>query len=48
MFVDVPRSVEPFARPSAVPIAPDEVVARLRHLAAVVQRARTPEAVPVE
>lgn len=48
MFVDVPKGVGSFARPSAVPIGPEEVVARLRQLAAEVQRTRTPEAVPVE
>jgi 2-oxoglutarate ferredoxin oxidoreductase subunit alpha len=48
MFVDVPKGVAPFARPSAVPIGPEEVVARLRHLAAEAQRTRTPEPVPVE
>jgi 2-oxoglutarate/2-oxoacid ferredoxin oxidoreductase subunit alpha len=48
MFVDVPAGVEPFARPGAVPISPDEIVARLRQLAATLQRQQAPEPAPVE
>jgi 2-oxoglutarate/2-oxoacid ferredoxin oxidoreductase subunit alpha len=48
MFVEVPAGVEPFARPGAVPISPDEIVARLRQLAATLQRQQAPEPAPVE
>jgi 2-oxoglutarate ferredoxin oxidoreductase subunit alpha len=48
MFVNVPAGVEPFARPSAVPISPEELVARLKQIAVVLQRGRMPEAAPVE
>jgi 2-oxoglutarate/2-oxoacid ferredoxin oxidoreductase subunit alpha len=48
MFVDVPKGVEPFAKPSAVPISPEELVTRLKQLAAQLQRVRMPEAAPVE
>jgi 2-oxoglutarate ferredoxin oxidoreductase subunit alpha len=48
MFVDVPRGIEPFARPSAVPISPEELVARLKQLATALQHGRMPEAAPVE
>ncbi|HSL24596.1 MAG TPA: 2-oxoacid:acceptor oxidoreductase subunit alpha [Vicinamibacterales bacterium] len=48
MFVDVPKGIEPFARPSAVPISPEELVARLKQLAVELQRGRVPEAAPVE
>jgi 2-oxoglutarate ferredoxin oxidoreductase subunit alpha len=48
MFTSVPSGMEPFARPSAVPISPEEVVARLRQQAAALHRARMPEATPVE
>jgi 2-oxoglutarate ferredoxin oxidoreductase subunit alpha len=48
MFVDVPAGVEPYARPSAVPISPEELVTRLRQLATDLQRKRVPEPAPVE
>jgi 2-oxoglutarate/2-oxoacid ferredoxin oxidoreductase subunit alpha len=48
MFVDVPAGIEAYARPGAVPISPDEIVARLRQLAATLQRQQTPEPSPVE
>jgi 2-oxoglutarate ferredoxin oxidoreductase subunit alpha len=48
MFVDVPKGVESFAKPSAVPISPEELLARLKQLATQSQRVRTPEAAPVE
>ncbi|MBI2221211.1 MAG: 2-oxoacid:acceptor oxidoreductase subunit alpha [Acidobacteria bacterium] len=48
MFVNVPDGVEPFARPSAVPISPEELVTRLKHIAVELQRGRMPEAAPVE
>ncbi len=48
MFVDVPAGMEPYARPSAVPISPEELVARLRLLAGELQRKRVPEPAPVE
>jgi 2-oxoglutarate ferredoxin oxidoreductase subunit alpha len=48
MFVDVPKGIEPFARPSAVPIAPEEVVARLRQMASDLQQRRVREMEPVE
>jgi 2-oxoglutarate ferredoxin oxidoreductase subunit alpha len=48
MFVDVPKGIEPFAKPSAIPISPEELLARLKHLAAQSQRVRTPEPAPVE
>jgi 2-oxoglutarate ferredoxin oxidoreductase subunit alpha len=48
MFVDVPHGIEPFARPSAVPISPEELVARLKQMAVELQRSRIPEAAPVE
>lgn len=48
MFVEVPAAVEAFARPSAVPISPEEVVARLKQVAATLQRGRMPEPAPVE
>jgi 2-oxoglutarate ferredoxin oxidoreductase subunit alpha len=48
MFVDVPKGIEPFARPGAVPIGPEEVVARLKQLTTELQRGRMPEAAPVE
>jgi 2-oxoglutarate ferredoxin oxidoreductase subunit alpha len=48
MFTEVPAGLEPFAKPSAVPISPEEVVARLRQQAAALHRSRMPEATPVE
>jgi 2-oxoglutarate ferredoxin oxidoreductase subunit alpha len=48
MFVNVPAGVAPFARPSAVPISPEELVARLKRIAVELQRGRMPEAAPVE
>jgi 2-oxoglutarate/2-oxoacid ferredoxin oxidoreductase subunit alpha len=48
MFVGVPAGIEAYARPGAVPISPDEIVARLRQLAATLQRQQTPEPAPVE
>ncbi len=48
MFVDVPKGMEPFAKASAVPISPEELVTRLKHLAVELQRGRMPEPAPVE
>jgi 2-oxoglutarate ferredoxin oxidoreductase subunit alpha len=48
MFVDVPKGMEAFAKPSAVPISPEELVTRLKQVAFQLQRGRMPEAAPVE
>ena len=47
MYVDVPRGLESLARSGSNPIAPDEVVERVRRMATSLQRERVPEPEPL-
>jgi 2-oxoglutarate ferredoxin oxidoreductase subunit alpha len=48
MFVDTPPGLETFARSGSNPIAPAELLARMRALAIALQRSRVPELEPRE
>ncbi len=47
MYVDVPRGLESLARSGSNPIAPDEVLERVRRMATALQRGRVPEPEPL-
>ena len=47
MYVDVPRGLELLARSGSNPIAPDDVLERVRRMATALQRGRVPEPEPL-
>jgi 2-oxoglutarate ferredoxin oxidoreductase subunit alpha len=47
MFVDVPRGLESLARSGSNPIAPADVLGRVRNMVTAMQRGRAPEPEPM-